>query len=261
MLAPWVVHELKSVNLKDERLNDRLREVLAQLAAHPTASIPAACGGRAEMEAAYRLFDNDKVTFDNVLQPHQEATRGRIADLPVVVLAQDTTEADFTRPEVQVRGAGPLADGDRRGAFLHLLHAFTPDGTPLGTVAATAWVREEGPSLRRSLTPAERRTRPLEEKESHRWIVALRQAQQVAREHPQTSVVCVADSEADIYELLMEGTSEAGSAEWIVRACQDRNLEVKKDRREATRGHLREELLAQAVLFTQSITVRGRKAS
>ena len=260
MLAPWVVNELKSVNLKDERLNDRLREVLAQLAAHPTASIPAACGGRAEMEAAYRLFDNDKVTFDNILQPHQEATRGRIADLPVVVLAQDTTEADFTRPEVQVRGAGPLADGDRRGAFLHLLHAFTPDGTPLGTVAATAWVREEGPSLRQSLTPAERRTRPLEEKESHRWIVALRRAQQVAREHPQTSVICVADSEADIYELLMEGTSEAGSAEWIVRACQDRNLEVDKDREEAARGHLREELLAQAVLFTQSITVRGRKA-
>src|SRR5438093_10780363 len=70
MLAPWVVDEMKTANLKDERLNDRLREVLAQLAAHPTASIPAACGGRAELEAAYRLFDNDKATFDNILQSH-----------------------------------------------------------------------------------------------------------------------------------------------------------------------------------------------
>ena len=67
MLAPWVMDEMKTADLKDERLNDRLREVLSQLAAHPTASIPGACGGRAEMEAAYRLFDNDKVTFENKL--------------------------------------------------------------------------------------------------------------------------------------------------------------------------------------------------
>jgi hypothetical protein len=260
MLAPWVVDEMKTANLQDERLNDRLREVLSQLAARPTASIPAACGGRAEMEAAYRLFDNDKVTFENILQSHQEATRRRISELPVVVVAQDTTEVDFTRPEVQVQGAGPLADGDRRGAFLHLLHAFTPDGTPLGSIAAAAWVREEGPSLRQSLTRPERRSRLLEEKESYRWIVALRQAQEVAREHPQTNVVCVADSEADIYELLVQGTSEPSSAEWIVRACQDRNLEVEKDEGETAPSHLREELLAEGVLFTKTITVRGRKA-
>jgi hypothetical protein len=260
MLAPWVVDEMKTANLKDERLNDRLREVLSQLAAHPTASIPAACGGRAEMEAAYRLFDNDKATLDNILQSHQEATRRRIAEQPVVILAQDTTEVDLTRPEAQVQGAGPLADDSRRGALLHLLHAFTSDGTPLGSVAAAAWVREEGPSLRQSLTRPERRTRPLDEKESYRWIVALRQAQEVAEEHPQTRIVCVADSEADIYELLVEGTPEPGGAQWIVRACQDRALEAEKDQAEAAPGHLRKELLAQPVLFTKTITVRGRKA-
>ena len=260
MLAPWVVSEMKTADLKDVRLNDRLREVLAQLAAHPTASIPAACGGRAEMEAAYRLFDNDKVTFDNILRSHQEATHRRIADQAVVILAQDTTQVDLTRPEAQVQGAGPLADGDRRGAFLHLLHAFTPDGTPLGSIAAAAWVREAGPSLRQSLARPERRARTLEEKESHRWIVALRQAQDVARAHPQTSVVCVADSEADIYELLVQGTSEPNSAAWIVRACQDRNLEVEKNEAETAAGHLRPALLAQPVLFTKTITVRGRKA-
>ena len=32
------------------------------------------------MEAAYRLFDNENVTFANVLLPHQEATRRRIRD-------------------------------------------------------------------------------------------------------------------------------------------------------------------------------------
>src|SRR5579862_69480 len=101
MLPPWVQEEMKTADLKDRRLTSRLGEVLSQLAAHPRASIPAACGGRAEMEAAYRLFDNDQVSFDNILQAHQDATRRRIAGQRVVILAQDTTEFDLTRPEQQ----------------------------------------------------------------------------------------------------------------------------------------------------------------
>ena len=97
------------------------------------------------MVAAYRFCENEKTSFDNVLQPHVDATRQRMAAQPVVLLAQDTSEIDVTRPEQQVAGAGPLDGDSRRGALLHLMHAFTPDGTPLGTVFGTAWVREEEP--------------------------------------------------------------------------------------------------------------------
>jgi hypothetical protein len=256
MLVSWIREEMKTADLQDQRLNDRLREVLAQLASRPTASIPAACGGRAEMEAAYRLFDNDKVTFENILESHVRATCERIAAQGVVILAQDTTEVDLTRPEQQVRGAGPLDKGSRRGALLHLLHAFTPDGTPLGTVHAAAWTREELP--RPPLTGAQRAAIPLEEKESYRWVVALRQAQGEARRHPSTRIICVADSEADIYELLAEGISEAQAAEWIVRAGQNRALQQNDDQTSA--AYLREQLVAQPLLFTQTISVRGRKA-
>jgi Transposase DNA-binding/Transposase Tn5 dimerisation domain len=257
MLAPWIVEELKTANLKDERLNARLREVLSQLATRPTASIPAACGGRAEMEAAYRLFDNDKVTFENILEPHSHVTCERIAAQEVVILAQDTTEVDLTRPEQQVHGAGPLNEGTRWGALLHLLHAFTPDGTPLGTVHAAPWVRDETPRPM-SLTGAQRAAIPLEEKESYRWVVALRRAQEEALRHPSTRIVCVADSEADIYELLAEGSKEPRAAEWIVRAGQNRALQLSAQ--STPPAHLREELLAQPLLFTQTISVRGRKA-
>ena len=47
MLAPWVEDEVKTAKLNDKRLNDRLAEVLSQLAARPTASIPATCRGNA----------------------------------------------------------------------------------------------------------------------------------------------------------------------------------------------------------------------
>jgi hypothetical protein len=260
MVAPWVVEEMQTTDLKDKRLDARLREVLSQLAARPTASIPTACGGRAEMEAAYRLFDNDQVTFDNILQAHQEATRRRLAEQPVVILAQDTTELDLTRPEQQVVGAGPLDGATRRGAFLHVLHAFTPDGTPLGTVQATAWARANGPPRRQTLTPAERLATPLEEKESYRWVATLRQAHAEAQRQESTRIVCVADSEADIYEVLLEGMGEPRGAEWIVRACQDRAVQPEPSAASAEARYLRAQLLLQPVLFTKTISIRGRKA-
>jgi hypothetical protein len=261
MAEPWVVNEMKNVDLKDVRLSGRLSEVLSQLGGHPTASIPAACGGYAEMTAAYRLFDNEKVHFDNVLQPHIDATRERISQQPVVILPQDTTEIDLTRPHQQVKGAGPLDDGPRRGLFLHLLHSFTPDGTPLGTVGATIWHRDDGPRRPMSERDAERKHTPIEEKESQRWIDTLRQACQAAGEAPDSSFVCVADSEADIYEYMVEAQSQPREAEWIVRACHDRALEGPgPDGTNRTANHLREQLLSSNVLFTHEITIRGREA-
>jgi len=258
MVAPWVVDEMATSDLKDKRLDNRLREVLSQLSGHPTASIPAACGGHAEMTAAYRLFDNAKATFANILQPHRDATRERVAQQAVVLLAQDTTEVDVTRPAQQVAGAGPLGGGVRRGALLHLLHAFTPDGTPLGTLDSLAWVRDEGVTCN-SLSRAERAAIPVEAKESHRWIETLRHAGEEALHCPSTRLVCVADSEADIYELLAEGSAEPRRVDWIVRACQDRALEGKAERETANR-HMTEHVLAQPVLLTHTIQVRGRKA-
>jgi len=266
MVESWVTDEMEDVNLKDKRLNNRLAEVLSQLGGHSTASIPAACGGHAETAAAYRLFDNDKVGLDNVLQPHIEATRRRMAEQEIVLLPQDTTEIDLTRPEQQVVGAGPLDGGMRRGVFLHLLHAFTPDGTPLGTVGATVWARDETPPSPASERRARLKKTPIEDKESHRWIETLRQAEAEAKRAPNTRFVCVADSEADIYELLVEGQAESHELDWIVRACRDRALgdgdakNTENTELAAAEKHLRERVLTQEVLFTQSIKVRGRKA-
>jgi hypothetical protein len=225
MASPWVDEELRDVDLKDRRLNERLGEVLSQLGSRPTATIPAACGGHAEMTAAYRLFDNDKVDFDGVLHPHVVATQRRIVAQPVVILVQDTTEIDLTRPDQQVLGAGPLDGGPRRGMFLHPLHAFMPDGTPLGTVSAQVWIRDDAAWLPPAQRAAKRKQTPIEQKESQRWIDMMRQAREEARRSPHTPFVAVADSEADIYELLAEAQADGQEVDWIVRACRDRVVE------------------------------------
>jgi hypothetical protein len=261
--------EMKTAALPDRRLNARLEAILDQLASRPTGSIPSACGGYAETAAAYRFFNNKRVTFTDVLQPHLDATKKRIEGQPVVILAQDTTELDLTRPQQQVAEAGPLDGSSRRGILLHKLHAFTPDGTPLGTVYAHYWTRPEEAVPCSKRTSSERLAIPIEQKESHRWIASLEQAQQLASEQPNTQFVCVADSEADIYELLTAAMAKPDSTDWIVRACHDRTLVVGIDRgvgegqeacEDTPESHkLRQRLLDTPVRFRQTIQIRERE--
>jgi hypothetical protein len=257
MVAPWTAQEMKGVDLGDERLNERLSTVLSALAERPTASIPAACGGWAETAAAYRFFDNEKVTFEGVLAPHFEQTRQRVAAQPVVLLVQDTTELDFTRPEQQMAGAGLLDSSSRFGAFLHPLEAFTPDGTPLGACAATIWTRNELSEETKAEKAHHRKMTPIEEKESHRWIEGLRSAREVAQQAPDTKCICIGDSESDIFEFFIEPRGEV-PVEWIIRACQDRAV-VKSDAQPDDAARIiRDAVESQPVLFTQEISVRGR---
>jgi len=256
MSDSWARDEMEAVNLEDRRLNERLVEALSRLGAKPNASIPAACGGHAEMTAAYRLFDNEKCAFERIIDAHAQATRKRVAAQKTVVLAQDTTEADLSRPEQEVAGAGPLDGGKRRGMFLHVLHAFCEDGTPLGTLHAKGWARPERACGQ--MTSRERcKKLPIEQKESYRWLEAIRQAQEEARRFPETRMICVGDSESDVYDVLEQASRGPENFSWIVRACKDRLLEE-------SAGHaarsVRELALAAPILFANTINVRGRKS-
>ena len=256
MPAPWTIEEMKTADLRDKRLNHRMTQILGALAERPTASIPAACGGKLETDAAYQFFDNRKVTLDKVLQPHFDATRQRIAEHEVVLFVQDTTEIDVTRPEQQVVGAGPMDCLSRRGVYLHLMEAFTTGGTPLGAVWAETWTRDdEYFSKPQNEKRQRRKALPIEEKESFRWLEGLRQAREVAQELPQVQCVCVGDSEADIYHLFAEPRGEQ-PVHWLIRACQERNAE----NADGSHGVIRECVMASRVLFTKEISVRGRHA-
>lgn len=255
MAESWIVEETRTVDLNDARLNARLNEVLAQLSERPTASIPAACGGHAEMTAAYRLFDNTNATFERILSPHTEATRKRMVTQATVLLVQDTTEIDVTRPTQQVAGAGPLDGGSRLGMFLHLLHAFTPEGTPLGTLVGAPWTRDER-VISATLSRAQRAAIPIENKESYRWHETFCKARDEAARCPDTRLISVCDSEADIYEVLTEAQAEPHRIDWIVRGCQDRALQ--REAGDTGSHYIRKCVLAQPALFSQMISVRGR---
>jgi hypothetical protein len=273
MIAPWVEEEMSTVKLGDVRLDARAAVLLSSLGEHPNLSIPAGCRGRAEMAAAYRFFDNDKVTFDKVLAPHIERTLQRAAQEKIVLLVQDTSEMDLTRPNSVVAGTGTLDNKSRRGFLLHEMQAFTTQSVPLGTAWATTVNRPEGVTPTSAQTRNERQQTPIEEKESFRWLEGMRAAREVAQRLAGVSCICIGDSESDIYEVFAEPRGEQ-SVHWLIRACQNRALTKSvaadgdhegdqgassAEAQEQTR-RLRERVLTKPVLYKMTLAVRGRKA-
>jgi hypothetical protein len=70
----------------------------------------------------------------------------------------------------------------------------------------------------------------------------------------------MADSEADIYEVLEAGMDGPSNSDGIVRACYDRAQPPAPKGMQTKGVHLREHVLNTPILFTQTISVRGRRA-
>src|SRR5262245_1541520 len=70
------------------------------------------------------------------------------------------------------------------------------------------------------------RLKPLEEKESYRWVEGYALACEVQQSCPQTVVVSVADCEGDIQEWFLAAMGRAGEerAEFLIRARCNRRL-------------------------------------
>lgn len=139
-MSEGIADELEGISLGDERLNQRSLKVIEALAADPTASINAATNGWADTQAAYRLFNNRKVSPEQILKPHREATARRIGEHAVVLLVQDTTELDYTSHPA--KDALCLNKVSRLGFYQHIDLALTPDHLPLGLVAVETFDRE-----------------------------------------------------------------------------------------------------------------------
>jgi hypothetical protein len=203
--------ELTLIQLGDRRLNRRARRLLEKLGEKPTLSIPAACGGWGETRAAYRLFDHPEVSAERVLAPHIACTEERLRAYPRVLCIQDTTELDYSTKK-GVAGLGPLNYETRWGMYLHPTLALTPERVPLGLLDLHSWVREPG-----SLGEAKDPDRPLEAKESVRWVDGFARVNALAEQLTDTRLTYIADREGDLYDLFVEAPCPERGADWLVR--------------------------------------------
>ena len=232
-MVQGIGEELRGVDLGDERLNQRSLQVIEALAADPQASINGAMAGWAETQAAYRFFNNPNVTPERILQPHQQATLKRIRTQPVVLIAQDTTELDYSRHPP--RDAGCLNSPGRLGMYHHVQLAMTTEQLPLGVVGTQNFDRPAD-SFGQPKKRVRRKHEPIEAKESFRWLEGYRRACEIAVACPETQIVSIADREADIYDFFVEAQTAALAgprADYLIRAHEDRSTPERH--REASR--------------------------
>ena len=66
------------MDVGDKRLNKRLVKVVQQWADNPTHCIPTAAGGWGDTAAAYRMLDNERCDWREMLEAHSQCTTQRM---------------------------------------------------------------------------------------------------------------------------------------------------------------------------------------
>jgi len=208
MDTAWVAAEMQAAKLKDARRRRSLVRITAAVAAQPDSSLTTACGD-ALRQAAHRLFEHPDTSVSGLLAGHYAQTARRCAEVPVVLIAQDTTF--FTYQQAQIEGLGRLNQQGKSGGLVgHSALALTEAGTPLGLLSLQLWGAADGSAPYPHA------------KESAKWTVALNEV----TEHLPATVraIVIQDREADCYDFL--AAPRRPGVDLLVRACRNRAVTI-----------------------------------
>jgi hypothetical protein len=131
--------------------------------------------------------------------------------------------------------------------MVHDTMAFTPEGLALGLIDVQCWARDPKEFGKR----ATRHNRPIEQKESYKWLKSVRAAARVQSTCPHTTVVSVGDREADIFELFDFVRTLPHAPQLLIRAKENRALTE-------DHGKLWEHLARQPIAGYQDLQVPRR---
>lgn len=213
----WCANELSSIKLGDERLDRRLLKVANDLMNNPAKPIHVACDSWSEAKAAYRLFDNNKLQEEALLQAHQAETIKRLEKSEEVIFAiQDTTTLNYThhpkKKGINKINKNPGFEKPTVGCFLHNTLLITERGLPLGLLNQKIFQYDTEEKI-------SHKQRPIIEKLSYRWIESLKATKSLCGKK---SVITISDRESDIFELFVE--AKEVEANILIRAAKDRIL-------------------------------------
>ncbi len=217
--ASWARREFLRSDLSDGRLRARLEQMGQSWERQAGEDLPAIFPQPTARRAATRLLHNEKVSAEDILQPHREALLERVQEESTLLLVQDTTTLNYTNLKACTSGLGPLKQrsSSARGLFVHAALGLTAGGRPLGVSGLECWARPEqdpGPKAE-------------EEKESQRWLRGLAQGQELGRCSAQTHVVVVGDRESDIFELFERQAASPAEAGLLLRVNLGRKRKVR----------------------------------
>ena len=220
----WTEQEFGGCQLGDERLTRRLVKITQEKAAQPGASYAQAChGDRHALKGYYRWLNPKQkpLTVEQILEGHRQQTLRRMKGQKTVLIPQDSSDMNLST-RAQCDGLGQIGTNQTGakscGLRLHSALALTGEGLPLGVLR----LQGMAPESAKGKDP----DRPIEEKDSYRWLLAYDDACAIAALLPDTQIVSMGDREADMFELFDRRRLHVGpKADLLVRSKSDRRLE------------------------------------
>jgi hypothetical protein len=212
MKEEWIYEQFSRIDVGDARLQKRAVDVAIACAEHPEESLAGRFDKWADLQGAYCLFNNPKITHKALQQPHydQVLEKARWSE-KLVLFIQDGSELLFNS-HPWTHGLGPTADSHGNGLMFHSClvakyHDESEETEILGLGYQEVWVRPE------------KKSKADTSKESEVW---LRTLEKMGR--PKTNWVSIGDRANDIYDFLH--TANGLGWNYVVRARHDRKLEI-----------------------------------
>ena len=206
------------------------------------------------IKGCYRFFSNDKVESKIILEAHIDSTLSRILEkTKQVFVIHDTTYINY-------KNRKKTSDLDRiirnlqyrnivKGVILHNSFTVNNLATRLDLVGQIYAKSKKIIDASRKVKKGLIHNKSVEEKESYRWIDAIKPFQQVINSK-QKKVVHISDRESDFYQLYKE--CYALEAKFLIRASHNRAINKIK-RQELCKNRIKAKLSMAFKKFTLSL--------
>jgi hypothetical protein len=217
--------ELSYYDFNHKRLLERFELIMKRLLSGASKSFPDIFANKAELKGFYRFIENSEVTQTGLLSAHSNYLIDQLNQQQACGQQQgpsqkqrpnyhyvlhDTTSMDCNG--YQKKGVGYLHDPHSKGIWLHHSLLLNEHFKPLGLLDSEYIVREEYGKKH------ERKQKPIQEKESYKWIQGIQKAAAIR----QVELVHVADRESDVMHFLQAVLKQ--NQHFVVRSAQDRKL-------------------------------------
>jgi hypothetical protein len=222
--AQWVEAEFGAADMGHRDATQRLVRI-AQAKAHNPSAPYTECfaGDRHELKAYYRFINkkHERMTPTGILSGHRRETIRRIKGHRRVLAVRDTTDLDFSE-RLHCNDLGDIGKNQTgtvsQGLKMHSLLPLTESGLPLGVLGTNLYASHFD-------TEQKAQDRPIEEKESYRWLRDIDELVAVSEWAPDTELIAVGDRESDLFELFDYRRRKARHIHLLVRARYDRCLQ------------------------------------
>jgi hypothetical protein len=219
----WVEEEFGTADVGHQDATQRLVRIAQAKAGNPSAGYTECFAGqRHELKAYYRFINkrHERMNPAGILSGHRGRTIRRIKAQRRVLAVHDTTDLDFSE-RLHCNDLGDIGKNQTgavsQGLKMHSLLPLNEAGLPLGVLKidfyASHFDEEKAPH------------RPIEEKESYRWLRTIDELAEISEWAPDTELIAVGDRESDLFELFDYRRREARQVHLLVRARYDRCLE------------------------------------